>query len=163
MDEAFPGIENINNPKVLWIKRLAWFMDANFKIPFTNIRFGLDPLLSLIPGVGNIGTYLVSAFLVWQMQRNGASGKVYLKMLGNILLDVIISFIPILGTIFDIGYKANNRNVNLLIEHYEEGEHTGSGKGMLLGLFLITIGVIFGLIYGVYKLFDLFFEFLGTL
>ncbi|MEM6804370.1 MAG: DUF4112 domain-containing protein, partial [Bacteroidota bacterium] len=88
MNESFPGLENINDPKVLWIKRLAWFMDANFRIPFTQIRFGFDPILGLIPGAGNIATYLVSAFLVYQMQKNGASGKVYLKMLGNILLDV---------------------------------------------------------------------------
>lgn len=163
MDESFPGLAQIDNPKVLWLKRLAWFMDANFKIPYTNIRFGLDPILSLIPGVGNIGTYLIGIFLVWQMQRNGASGKVYLKMVGNVLLDAIISFIPVLGTIFDIGYKANNRNVNLLIEHYEEGDHKGSGLRMLFGLLLLTFLVIAAMLYGVFKLFSLFFAYLGTL
>jgi len=162
MQEEFPGLEQINNPKVVWLKRFAWFMDANFRIPYTGIRFGLDPILSLIPGIGNIGTYLIAAFLVWQMQRNGASGKVYMKMLGNILLDAIISFIPILGTIFDVGYKANNRNINLLIAHYEDGDEGVSPWTIFFSLIFLTFLVVGAMIYGAIKLFSLFFSYLGA-
>lgn len=162
MEEEFPGLEQINNPKVLWLKRFAWFMDANFKIPFTGIRFGLDPILSLIPGIGNIATYLIAAFLVWQMQRNGAGKKVYVKMLGNILLDATISFIPVLGTIFDVGYKANNRNINLLIAHYEEEDEGVSPWTIIFSLVFLTFFVVAAMIYGAIKLFSVFFSYLSA-
>jgi hypothetical protein len=74
---------------------------------------------------------------------------VLFKMIGNIVLDVIVGAIPILGDLFDLGYKANRRNLHLMEEHYKEGRHQGSAWGpvilvalVLLGLFLLTIFVI---------------------
>ena len=124
---------------------IAQLMDSRFRIPGTNIRFGLDPILSLFPAAGNIVSYIISGLLVLQMVRHGASGKLAIKMIFNICLDFLISSIPILGTIFTVGYKANNRNVRLLKDYYGQGFHRGSGLGLLLTVIgvLILLVVVF--------------------
>jgi len=88
------------------------------------------------------------------MARHGVSGRVIIMMIGNILIDAIIGAIPILGTLFNIGYKANVRNMNLLQDHYEEGKHQGSGLKivlLVLGSLLLCIAL---LIYGLWRLVD---------
>lgn len=81
------------------------------------------------------------------MQRQGASRLVFIRMLLNIILDAVISIVPGIGTIFDVGYKANQRNVRLLLAHYVEGRHQGSGCGLLLFMLLVSLGVIGGMLY----------------
>ncbi|MEL6674850.1 MAG: DUF4112 domain-containing protein [Bacteroidota bacterium] len=147
-----PTVSPEKDPKIQRIKTLAWVLDAQFRIPFTDIRFGIDPILSLIPLAGPIATFVVSAFLVYSMQRNGASSKVFLLMLWNILLDVIMSSFPVVGSLFDVGYKANNRNVDLLLEHYEEGKHQGSAWTIIIIILISIFAVIFGVLYGVWAL-----------
>lgn len=66
-------------------------------------------------------------------------------MIINSTIDLIIGSIPLLGTIFDIFYKANNRNVRLLKEHYHEGKHTGSGKGLIILTIIVVMLIIIGL------------------
>src|SRR5690606_38688541 len=105
--------QDIPIPEFQWIDRIAYLMDAQFRIPGTRFRFGLDPILGLFPLVGDAIAYAISAILVLAMARHGVSGKVIVLMIGNILLDVIIGSIPILGSIFDFFYKANSRNTEL--------------------------------------------------
>ncbi|MBB6612818.1 DUF4112 domain-containing protein [Pontibacter sp. Tf4] len=125
--------------KLKWVNHMVKLMDNQFRIPGTNFRFGLDPLLGLFPVAGDLASFGVSAMLVMTMARHGASGKVVALMLLNITLDTIIGSIPILGNFFDFFFKANQRNVRLLTRHYEEGKYQGSGKGVILG---VVIGVI---------------------
>jgi hypothetical protein len=127
-------------------------MDSKFLIPGTNIRFGIDPLMSLFPIVGDFATYVVSGMLIYTMYSEGASGKVVIKMIINSTLDAIIGTIPLVGTVFDIFYRANDRNVRLLKEHYFEGKHQGSGKGLLLVIALVALLVTSAAFYGMYKL-----------
>ncbi len=132
-----------------WLDTVSDLLDTRYRIPGTNIRFGADFLLGLIPGAGDALTFGISGLLVLVMARKGASGMVLFKMIGNIVLDVIFGAIPILGDLFDLGYKANRRNLHLMEEHYKEGRHQGSAWGpvilvalVLLGLFVLTIFVI---------------------
>jgi hypothetical protein len=131
---------------------LAKLMDAQFRIPGTDIRFGLDGIIGLIPGLGDASTFAVSGYLLWIMAQNGASGYVLSRMVVNVLVDAIIGAIPFIGDIFDIAFKANMRNLKLMQEHYQEGRHRGSAwkviVPVLVGLFLI----IAALIWGTYKL-----------
>jgi hypothetical protein len=120
-------------------------MDSQFQLPGTRFRFGLDPLLGLLPVVGDLSTLAVSGALLLTMMRHGASGAVVVRMAFNILLDTIVGAIPILGNLFDFAYKSNERNVALLRRHYAEGRHTGSGKG-LVALLLLGFLVVFGLV-----------------
>lgn len=136
-----------NNPQLKWVDRISRLMDSKFTIPGTSIKFGLDPVLGLLPGVGDLGTYGVSLTLIYTMYRHGASSLLIARMVVNATIDAIFGSIPILGALFDLWFKANNRNVKLLREYYEEGKHRGSGKAYLISVILIAALVIIGLIY----------------
>ncbi len=128
-------------------------MDAQFTLPGTNFKFGIDPILNFIPIAGDLSGFAVSAVLVLTMAKNGASGKVLILMMLNILLDATIGAIPVLGWVFDFVYKANEKNIRLLKEHYEEGKHGGSGSGIIITVIVIFLILVIGLIYGSIKLF----------
>jgi hypothetical protein len=85
-----------------WIEHIANWLDSRFLIPGTNIRFGIDPIMSLFPIIGDLMTYVVSAMLIYTMYNKGASRKVVIKMILNSTLDAIIGAIPLVGTVFDI-------------------------------------------------------------
>lgn len=150
------------NTELKWIERLAGLMDSKFRIPGTHFRFGLDPILSLFPAAGNIVSYAVSALLIIEMVRYGASGKVALKMIGNVILDFMISSVPIIGTVFDAVYKANNRNVRLLTDHYGQGKHRGSAGPIILAMVVILILLFVLLLYLVIKLMAMLMDWIGT-
>ncbi len=116
-------------------------MDSQFKIPGTKITFGIDPIIGLVPWIGDLIDYCISAYLMVAMIRNGASGKVVAKMLRNITVDGLVGLIPFLGRIFDIFYKANRRNLILAVEHFEEGKHQGSAWPIVLPIlgFLVVL------------------------
>lgn len=134
--------------RLRWVERVARLMDSQFRLPGTRFRFGLDPLLGLIPVVGDLSTTAVSVALLLTMLRHGASGAVVVRMALNILIDTVVGAIPILGNVFDFAYKSNERNVALLRRHYAEGKHPGSGKGLvallLLGFLAVAAVVVWG-------------------
>ncbi|WP_293899374.1 DUF4112 domain-containing protein [Sphingobacterium sp. UBA5670] len=135
-----------------WIDRISWLMDNQFKIG--NFRFGLDPILNLIPLGGAIAGFGTSLVLVIAMWRNGASPKLVIRMLLNISFDAVLGSIPFLGNLFDFFSKANEKNIKLLRQHYYEGKHTGSGVGIIisiLAVFFILIGVTFYLIWTLFS------------
>ena len=134
-----------------WLEGMADFLDNRFRIPGTQIRFGADFLVGLIPYVGDVITFFVSGFLVLVMTRYGASGKVLLKMIGNIWLDGMVGTIPFLGDIFDLRYRANMRNLNLLQEHFGEGKHEGSAWGIIFLLILTLLLLVALSIYVVWR------------
>ncbi|MEO0330652.1 MAG: DUF4112 domain-containing protein [Bacteroidota bacterium] len=141
-----------NIPDLKWVDRITRVMDSKFRVPGTNFRFGLDPILGLIPGLGDATSLAISGTLVYYMAKHGVSRKVIIMMLGNIALDAIFGSIPILGNLFDFFYKANTRNIRLLKRHYEERKYQGKGTGILLGIGLAIFSVIGLLIYGTYEL-----------
>lgn len=146
------------NRDIQWIERLAQWMDSKFLIPGTNIRFGIDPILSLFPVLGDLITYVISGALIYTMHNQGASRNVVIKMILNSTLDAIIGAIPVVGTFFDIFYRANDRNVRLLREHYFEGKHQGSGSGLLIVVAVVAFIVVVAACYGTYKLIEFLFS-----
>lgn len=115
-------------------------MDDKFSLPGTRFRFGLDPLINLVPFLGDIIGFAVSLVLVYVMWRNGASRKLVMLMLINIVVDLTIGAIPVIGNVFDFFFKANKKNIILLREFYYEGKHQGKGNdilAVLLGAFLL--------------------------
>jgi MFS superfamily sulfate permease-like transporter len=146
----------INNSKdvreLKWLEQATHYMDSVFRIPGTNIRFGLDPVVGLVPFVGEIITFCLSGTMVLSMVKYGASRKVIMLMIGNILIDSIIGSIPLIGDLFDFTYKANRKNLKLLKEHQLEGKHTGSGTGILIAVALVLLALLFLVIFGLWKL-----------
>lgn len=98
------------------IEAFARLMDSKFKIPFTSITIGVDGIIGLIPGVGDGISLVLSLYPVIEAYRMGAGLGLISQMLSNILIDTTIGSIPIIGDIFDIGFKANIRNAKLIRE-----------------------------------------------
>ncbi|WP_258099434.1 DUF4112 domain-containing protein [Marinoscillum pacificum] len=154
--------QKVSSSRLKWVDRVSRVMDSKFVIPGTSIRFGIDPIIGLIPGIGDLGSYGISLALIYTMYQHGASGMLIARMLINASLDAIFGSIPILGSLFDFWFKANDRNVKLLREHYEEGKHTGSGKGLiaivLIVVFLIAAALLFFAVKFMIALFEFTFQ-----
>lgn len=96
------------------MRTLAKFMDTAYRIPGTNFRFGWDAILGLIPGVGDLATGIVSASIVGYALRMGVRKRTLARMLANLGVDMTVGAVPLLGDLFDAGFKSNIRNVALL-------------------------------------------------
>lgn len=145
---ASPAVDS----RLRWVESISIFLDNQFRVPGTNFRFGLDPILSLIPFGGSAASFALSAGLVLTMVKHGVSRKVLILMVGNLVLDALVGSIPVLGNIFDFFFKANQRNVNLLKKHYQEGKYTGSGTGVLLAIALVLVLLLGLILYGSWQL-----------
>lgn len=102
------------------LRRLTRWMDTRWRIPGTRIPVGLDGIASLAPVVGDTATAAVSAYIVWEAARFGLPRSLVARMVANVGVDWLVGSVPVLGTIFDIAFKANRRNLDLLHEHLEE-------------------------------------------
>ena len=140
------------------VAQLAKLMDAQFRVPGTNFRFGLDGIIGLIPGAGDLSTFAVSGYMLWIMAQNGASGFVLARMVINVLIDALVGSIPLIGDIFDIAFKANMRNLRLMQQHYGEGRHKGSAWKAIVPVLIVLFLVIIAIIYGTYKLLAMIFS-----
>jgi hypothetical protein len=98
---------------------LATFLDTAFVIPGTGIRFGLDALIGLVPGIGDAVTTAMSLFIVHEAYQLGAPGHLIARMLGNVALDGMIGAVPLAGDAFDVLWRSNRRNMRLLREWLE--------------------------------------------
>lgn len=149
-----------DDDRLTHVERIARLLDSEYRFPGTRFRFGLDPIVGLIPGVGNLATSLVSCLLVWTMMKHGASGNVVARMAVNVALDSLIGAIPVVGNLFDFAYKANQRNVELLRRHYREGAYQGSGKGILLGVAVVLFAILALAAWAVFAVLGWFFDLL---
>lgn len=120
---------------LMWVDQMTHLLDTKFRIPGTNLRFGADFILGLVPGAGDLLSMGVSGVLISTMAREGASGRLVARMLLNVALDTIVGSVPVLGNFFDLFYKANRRNLLLMREHYVEGKHRGSVWPVVVGVF----------------------------
>lgn len=104
------------------IDALATLLDTAFLIPGTDVRFGLDALIGLIPGIGDAITSLMSLYIVHEARQLGAPGHIVIRMLANVVLDGFVGAIPIAGDAFDVFWRANRRNMRLLREWLDHEE-----------------------------------------
>lgn len=127
------------------LRDLARVLDEAVRIPGTNIRIGLDALLGLLPGGGDIAGGVFSGLIILQAARAGAPTAVLSRMLGNTLLDVVIGAIPLLGDVFDVAWRANTRNVRLLESWRERPASTKRASTLTIGAILIALVLLVGL------------------
>lgn len=99
------------------IDALATLLDSRFEI--FGFRFGLDALIGLIPGIGDAATGLISSYIILEAARAGAGPFLLLQMVVNIIIDLFVGAVPVLGDLFDVAFRANVKNVNLLKRHLE--------------------------------------------
>ena len=108
------------------LQNMADWMDSRFTIPGTNIKFGLDAILGVIPGVGDTVTLATTAYLFGKARSYNLPWYLKIKILWNAFIDWLIGLIPLIGDIFDLGWKANQKNVALIREHLEKHPQTAA-------------------------------------
>ena len=101
------------------LERVARLLDARFRIPFTPVRFGVDSLVGLVPGVGDALALIPAAWLLYRAFRLGAPAGLLARMGANVALDAGVGAVPVLGDVFDVAFKSNRRNMTLLRRHLD--------------------------------------------
>ena len=144
---------NQYNATIKNLDLLAKLMDSQFKIPGTNIKFGLDALIGIIPGAGDFAGFLVSGYMIIVLAQNGASGFVLARICLNVVIDAMVGSVPILGDVFDIAFKANQRNMKLIHEHYVDGRHRGGAWKVILPVLILVLSILGVITWAGYKLF----------
>jgi hypothetical protein len=129
------------------LRTMARLLDSAVRVPGTDLRFGLDALIGLVPGVGDAIGAIFSSFIIFHAARMGAPKSTLVRMMANVGLDTIVGEIPLLGDLFDFGWKSNNRNLALLEEHLQRPTtaRAGSRRVLLLlggGLLVLFVGII---------------------
>jgi hypothetical protein len=122
-------------------------LDAGFRIPGTTVRFGLDPILGLIPGGGDAAGAVLAGWILIEAVRLGASRATLLRIAGNVVLDAALGAVPFIGDIFDFAWKANLRNVALLERHLAVPSLAKSADRSFIvfvtfGVFVMVLGLL---------------------
>ncbi len=107
------------------LDRLTSLLDSQYRIPWTPFRFGWDVIVGLVPVLGDIAMAAASLYLVTLARQLGASKAMTAVMVGNVLVDALIGAIPIIGTVPDIWFRANERNLRLLVDEIERRRSGG--------------------------------------
>ncbi|MGD1920931.1 MAG: DUF4112 domain-containing protein [Pleurocapsa sp.] len=133
-----------NLSRINKLRRISRVLDNAITIPGTKISFGLDPILGLLPGGGDTITGGLSAYIVVEAARMGLPREILGQMVGNILLDSFAGTIPILGDLFDVGWKSNVKNIELLEKHLEISETKEANPLFIIALILLLIVIVLG-------------------
>src|SRR5688572_6007026 len=96
------------------LRRFARWLDAGLRVPGTDLRFGLDPVIGLIPGAGDTVGALLGGWILVEAGRRGVPRATLLRMAFNVVLDALLGAVPVVGDVFDVAWKSNLRNVELL-------------------------------------------------
>ena len=111
-------------------------------MPGTNFRIGIDPIVGLMPGVGDLLGGAASLYIILEAARTGAPTSVLVRMAANVAIDTLVGAIPVLGDVFDFGWKSNTRNARLLARHLEEPAGTKRASTLLVASVLVTTGLV---------------------
>ena len=123
------------------LRRWARIFDSAFQIPGTNIRFGIDPLLGFIPGIGDLASPLLSMFMVWHGFKLRVPKVVLARMVLNALIDAVAGVVPVAGDLFDFGWKATQWNLALLEKHAMPGQPPTRGDyWFVIGCCVVLVG-----------------------
>jgi hypothetical protein len=130
--------------KLTKLRRVSRILDNAIAIPGTKISFGLDPILGLIPGGGDTITGGIAAYIVVEAARMGVPREILGKMVGNILIDSFAGTVPVVGDLFDLGWKANVKNLELLEKHLDITKSSQGDRLFIFGLIVVLALIILG-------------------
>jgi hypothetical protein len=142
-----------HSKRFVFSKYLAEILDRRFTIPGTSIRFGLDPIIGLIPGVGDAFVSLVGTIILLLAVQSQLPKIVLARMSLNIVVNGVIGAIPILGDGFSVWFKSNVRNIELLERHAFGDRHASTAgdwffvMGLLGGILVVMLGTMVGIIW----------------
>lgn len=98
---------------------LARLMDTAIQVPGTNIRFGADALIGLVPGIGDAGGALIGLYIVNEARRLGLPKRKLARMVANLGVDATLGAVPLAGDLFDVYFKAHKRNIQIILDHFD--------------------------------------------
>lgn len=122
------------------LRQMSHLLDNAIPIPGAGVRVGLDPILGLVPGGGDVVTGLLSVYIVFEAARMGLPAATIGRMGFNILLDVLSGTVPVLGDLFDVTWKANSQNVALLEKHIASPKPSRAADRLLA--FVVIVGLL---------------------
>jgi hypothetical protein len=145
------------NDSLRRVQVVATLLDEALRVPGTNFRFGIDPIVGMIPGLGDLLGGAASAYIILEAARAGAPASVLLRMTMNVGMDTLVGAVPLVGDLFDFAWKSNTRNVRLLARHVEAPAETKRASIVLVVLLLavlagIAIGAAFLAVYVIRRL-----------
>ena len=131
------------------LRRISWLFDELIRIPGTGITVGLDALMGLIPGGGDVVGGAISVYALFVARRLGAPTPVILRMGLNILVDAVLGAVPFLGDLFDVTWKANRKNVQVLEEFIATPQRAQrSSMAVVAATAVVVLGTLVGIAAG---------------
>jgi hypothetical protein len=124
------------------LRRVSELLDSAFVVPGTTYRIGLDPIIGLIPMIGDLASPLFAMALIWQAYDLSIPKVVQLRMIFNAGIDALIGSIPFAGDLFDFAWKANQRNLALLERHAREERHASPGDWAVVAVTLLLLAAV---------------------
>jgi len=136
------------------LRQLRWFLDEAFRVPGTSIRVGWDPIIGLVPWVGDLLTALMSCAIVFHAHQRRLPRIVQLRMLMNVAIDLLVGAVPIVGDAADVFWKSNSMNMALLERHADRVRPASAGDwlfvagviGAILAVALVPLVVVYWLL-----------------
>jgi hypothetical protein len=126
--------------------RIAWLLDSSIPLPGVRFRIGIDAILGLIPGLGDLLGVLLSSYIVREAARVGAPPSVLMRMAWNVAIEGVVGMIPFFGDVFDAAWKANQRNFALLETHLDDPRRARRSSRLFVGVLMLALGVFFVLV-----------------
>lgn len=135
-----------------WLRWWADLLDSRFRVPGTQIRFGLDPILSLLPGLGELVSPVFAALILTEALRKRVPGAIILKMIMLALIDAAIGAVPVAGTVADVFWRANKANLALLEQHAGGRQRLTRRDYVIFWSFIALFGLLVGglVIFGIW-------------
>lgn len=134
-----------NNPaghfnQIQKLRKISELLDNAFKIPGTSYGIGIDPILGLIPGGGDLISGILSIYIIYSAAQIGAPRETLVRMVSNIIFDTLAGTIPMFGDLFDVAWKANSKNMDILEAHVAQ---PGTAKKADLWFIILLLGGLF--------------------
>jgi hypothetical protein len=124
------------------LRHISRLLDSAFVVPGTEFRIGLDPILGLVPGLGDLTSPLFAMALLWHSRDLGIPRVVQLRMIFNVAIDALVGLLPVAGDFFDFAWKANDRNLALLERHAYEQRRLSAGDWLFVAALILLLLVI---------------------
>jgi hypothetical protein len=124
------------------LRTVAQLLDSAFVLPGTSMRIGLDPILGLVPGLGDLISPIFTVGILWQARELGIPKVVQLRMIFNVAIDTMVGLVPVLGDLFDFAWKANDMNMALLERHAHEEHRAAPGDWLFVAAMILLLLVI---------------------
>lgn len=140
------GLKRIADSRLSQARALAKLLDRAVRIPGTNITFGLDAVLGLVPGGGDIAGAIFSAWLLMLGAKMGVPRHILARMVANIAIDTVGGSVPLIGDLFDVAWKSNTRNLALL-EQFADSP-SGTGRLVSRSMLIAAMSVVALLVVG---------------